>query len=174
MEILTQGIGFLALIMFLVSYQIKSNKALYAFQLIGSILFAVQFLLLGAYSGCLSLLLNMLKNALLLKRKHWSWVRSYWVAAVLCLGFAAILCFTWAGPISILAFVASVVSTICYWTNNARTIRVGNLFLSSPCWLAYDIIVHSWGGALSEAFTIVSILVSIARFGWKDLGKVEE
>lgn len=37
--------------------------------------------------------------------------------------------------------------------------------------LLYDLIIHSWGGALSESITIISILVSIFRFGWKNLGE---
>jgi hypothetical protein len=44
-----------------------------------------------------------------------------------------------------------------------------NLTCASPCWLIYDIIVHSWGGLLSESITLLSILVSIIRFGWKGL-----
>ncbi|WP_295071967.1 YgjV family protein [Ruminococcus sp.] len=42
---------------------------------------------------------------------------------------------------------------------------------ASPCWLIYDIIVNSWGGLVSESITIVSILISIMRFGWQGLEK---
>ena len=35
MDIFIQGIGFLGVIAFIVSYQIKSNRALYIFQLLG-------------------------------------------------------------------------------------------------------------------------------------------
>ena len=44
-----------------------------------------------------------------------------------------------------------------------------NLVCASPCWLVYDVIVHSFGGIISESITIVSILVSFIRFGWKGL-----
>ena len=59
-------------------------------------------------------------------------------------------------------------TSIGYWTDNARKIRVSQL-IGSPCTLLYDLIVRSFGGALSEGITIVSILVSIRRFGWKAL-----
>lgn len=52
---LEQIIGFIALLTFIVSYQIKSNKALYLTQTAGVLLFALQFALLGAWVGCLSL-----------------------------------------------------------------------------------------------------------------------
>ena len=56
-----------------------------------------------------------------------------------------------------------------YWTNNARNIRIANLAVNSPCMLLYDVLVKSWGGALNEAVTLVSIIISIIRFGWKAL-----
>ncbi len=171
MQILIQGIGFLGLFCFLISYQMKSNKTLFLFQLIGSALFCTQFFLMGALSGCLSLLLNMIRNALLYKQDVLQWAQSKWVATLLCFLFAVVLLVTWAGPISMLAFVASVVSTIGYWTNNARTIRLSNLLCASPCWMTYDILVGSWGGVFSEGLTILSILLSIYRFGWKALGE---
>ena len=62
-----------------------------------------------------------------------------------------------------------VMQTIGYWTNNARNIRIANLAVNSPCMLLYDVLVKSWGGALNEAVTLVTIIISIIRFGWKAL-----
>ena len=68
-----------------------------------------------------------------------------------------------------LAIDTTVAGTIGYWTNNARNIRIANLAVNSPCMLLYDVLVKSWGGALNEAVTLVSIIISIIRFGWKAL-----
>ncbi|MBQ2699481.1 MAG: YgjV family protein [Firmicutes bacterium] len=165
-----QGIGFVAMAAFIISYQIKSNRALYLCQLIGSALFCLQFFLLDAASGCLSLALNIVRSLLLLRYNEWRWVRSKAVPLLLVIAFALVLRFTWAGPVSLLAFVASAVSTVGYFSNNARTIRLSNLLVASPCWIVYDLIVGSWGGAVSEIITISSILISIRRFGWQALG----
>ncbi|MBE5806929.1 MAG: YgjV family protein [Clostridiales bacterium] len=166
-----QGIGFLGVIAFIVSYQIRSNRALFFCQLVGLALFTAQFALLGALSGCLSLAVSILRNAMMMKYADWKWVRwKGWPALLSCL-FLAILWKTWAGPVSLLAAVASISSTFVCWSNNARSIRLVNLVCASPCWLAYDAIVHSWGGLVNEAITLVSIVVSIARFGWSALGE---
>ncbi len=165
-----QAIGFLAVILFLLSYQTKSNRKLFLLQMLGSALFCLQFFFLGAASGCLSLGLNILRSALLTKYNDWPWVRSRALAAVFCLAYGVVLAFSWAGPISLLAFLASAVSTLGYWSNNARTLRLSNLLCASPCWLLYDILIRSWGGALNEAITIASILISLLRFGWDALG----
>lgn len=168
--VIVQAIGFLAVVFFILSYQVRSNRTLYLCQVIGSGLFCLQFFLLGAASGCLSLAVNLLRGALLMKYHDWPWVRRRKTALLLCGAFAAVLVLTWAGPVSLLAFIASAVSTLGYWRNNARTIRLANLLCASPCWLIYDVFVHSWGGVLSESITIASILISGFRFGWKALG----
>ncbi len=173
-ELFIQIIGFIAVVMFIMSYQLKSNRLLYFFQLIGSGLFCVQFLMLGALSGCFSLGINIMKNALLMKCNDWKWVKSRCTMGVLCLLFTVVLILTWQGPVSLLAYIASIVSTVCYWSNNARTIRMSNLVCASPCWLIYDVIIHSWGGVVNEAITLASIVVSIIRFGWRELGEMQQ
>ena len=164
-----QGIGFAAVAVFFLSYQIRSNRKLFLLQMIGSALFCLQFLLLDAKSGCLSLAVNMLRNLLMMKSGEWKWVKNRICPAVIALLFAAVLLLTWNGPVSLLAFTASVTSTFAYWSDSPRSIRVVNLIWASPCWLLYDVIVRSLGGIISESITILSILVSFLRFGWKGL-----
>ncbi|MBR0484296.1 MAG: YgjV family protein [Oscillospiraceae bacterium] len=166
---LIQGIGFIAVTAFILSYQIQSNRWLFLLQLIGSALFCLQFFMLDAKSGCLSLAVNILRNALMMKYNEWKWVRWKGCPFLIAVCFTTILFFTWNGYVSLLAYLASVSSTFVYWTNSARNIRLVNLACASPCWLVYDVIVHSWGGIVSESITILSILVSIFRFGWKGL-----
>ena len=43
--------------------------------------------------------------------------------------------------------------------------------IKSNRWLIYDVIVRSYGGIVSESITMLSILISIIRFGWKGLEK---
>lgn len=168
-EWLIQGIGFAAVAVFILSYQIRSNRTLFLLQLIGSALFCLQFYLLDAKSGCLSLAVNILRNALMMKYNDWKWVRNRCCPVMIALLFTAVLALTWNGPVSLLAFAASVSSTFAYWTNSPRKIRMVNLVCASPCWLIYDVIVFSLGGIVSESITILSILVSFVRFGWKGL-----
>lgn len=171
-----QLIGWLGMAAFLVSYQIKSNKMLFALQALGAGLFCLQFCLMHAYSGCWSLVLVLLRGLMLRRYQDWKWVRWKGWSLVFSAAFLLVLVLTWSGPLSLLTFVASVVSTFCYWTDNAGRIRIGNLFIASPCWILYDVLVGSWGGVASEILSMVSIIVSIKRFGWKKLmdGKSED
>lgn len=164
-----QTIGFVGMAFFIISYQIKSNRALFLCQLIGCLIFCGQMLLLGAYTGALGLLINIVRNLLLLKVNDWKWVRRKATLCVIIALLLAMTIYTWTGWISILPFASVTISSIGYWTNNAQKIRLSQMF-GSPCTLVYDILIRSWGGAMSEGITIVSIIVSILRFGWKNLG----
>lgn len=169
-EYMVQAIGFLGVALFIVSYQIRSNRALFLCQLVGCIVFCVQFFLMGAYTGAISLIVNIARNLLLIKSNDWKWAKSQvTLAAIILLLLVMTIC-TWAGWISILPFVSVAVTSIGYWTQNAQKIRLSQLF-GSPCTLLYDILVHTWGGAVCEAITILSIIISIVRFGWRNLGE---
>ncbi|WP_300606165.1 YgjV family protein [uncultured Oscillibacter sp.] len=169
-EYMVQAIGFLGVALFIVSYQIRSNRALFLCQLVGCIVFCVQFFLMGAYTGAISLIVNIARNLLLIKSNDWKWAKSQvTLAAIIVLLLVMTIC-TWAGWISILPFVSVAVTSIGYWTQNAQKIRLSQLF-GSPCTLLYDILVHTWGGAVCEAITILSIIISIVRFGWRNLGE---
>jgi len=169
MEFLIQLLGILGLLAFVLSYQIRSNRALFLMQSLGALLFCIQFVLLGALSGCLSLLAVILRNCLLAKRRDWKWVENKSLELLFCGLFLLILPFSWTGLLSLLPFIASVGSTLAYWTGSAKNIRLANLFCACPAWLIYDVLVGSWGGALNECITLASIILSIKRFGWKAL-----
>ena len=164
-----QMIGFAGVLFFLVSYQVRSNRLLFALQTLGCLTFCLQFALRGAYSGCLSLLDNIVRNIMLTKYNDSPLVRwKGWIAVFsgLCLAIAFL---TWSGPASLLPVAGTAAGTAAYWTNNARRIRVVNLGVACPCFLLYDGIVGSWGGVLNESITMAAIVVSIIRFGWAAL-----
>ncbi|MBQ1489426.1 MAG: YgjV family protein [Eubacterium sp.] len=169
-DILVQLIGVGGLLCFLLSYQVKSNRSLFLAQSAGIVLFVIQFVFLGAYSGCLNLMLGVVRNLTVLKYNEWAWVRKKIVPIIFIVGFAAVTVYTWNGWTSLFPFAGMASCTIAFWTNNALNIRKANLFIASPAWIVYDVIFHSWAGVMNELVTIFSILLSIWRFGWKNLG----
>lgn len=169
--ILVQGVGFAGLLFFISSYQIKSNRALYVCQSLGSLMFALQYVLLGQITGAYTLVVVVLRNMLYAVKNKYPWAAWNgwpWIISAIC---TVILFITWKGWISLLPFIAVQASTFLYWTGNAQKIRIANLAFASPAWLIYGIIAGSWGGIINEVITLTSILVSIWRYGWKDMGE---
>ncbi len=169
-DLAIQAIGFVGVAFFIASYQIKSNKALFLCQMIGCLVFCVQFFIMGAFTGAISLIINIIRNLLLVKRADWKWVDRKSTMLVILALLTATTIYTWDGIISLLPFILVAVTTIGYWSNNAQKIRLSQ-FIGSPCVLLYDALVGSWGGVLNETITLVSIIISVIRFGWKNMGR---
>lgn len=170
-DLFIQCIGFIALALFIFSYQIKSNLALFLFQSMGNILFAVQFCLLGGFGGAISCLINSTRNVfVIIGKKHPIFKHKAWAILICVLSLLCCIS-TWKNAFSILPFIAVLSSTIGYWTDNALKIRMVNLLCASPCWLIYDASIHSLGGVLNELLTISSVLISIYRFGFRSMGE---
>ena len=91
-DILVQAIGFLGLLFFFISFQVKTNKRFFVMQTLGCLTFSLQFALLGAFSGALSLLVNITRNAMLTKYNESALVRwKGWIAVFSALSLAAAL-----------------------------------------------------------------------------------
>ena len=131
-ELAVQAIGFVGVAFFIISYQIKSNKALFLCQMIGCIIFCVQFFIMGAYTGAVSLIINIIRNLLLVKRKDWKWVDRRSTMLVILALLTLMTIYTWDGIISLLPFIMVAVTTIGYWSNNAQKIRLSQ-FIGCSC-----------------------------------------
>lgn len=168
---LIQGIGLVGTVLYFVSFQFKKNKDLFRMQFLSYLCYTTHLLLLGAVTGGISYILNTLRSFCL--GSKYEFLKSRAMCVIICVLQLAALVFTWAGPVSILPIAANIASTIGGYTHNPRKIRVAGMFINSPLWIVYDILVGSWAGLLDEAFSELSMVISIVRYGWKNLDKVE-
>ena len=170
--IIIQGIGLIGTALFFLSFQCKNNKTLFRIQFMSYLFYTAHLLLLGAVTGGISYVINTFRSACLGSR--WKFAQRKEMCAIICLMQCAALAFTWSGWISLLPVAANIAATIGGYTHYARKIRLVAMLVNSPLWIVYDFIVGSWAGILDELVTEISILISIVRYGWKNLDKVEE
>ena len=166
-QVFIQSVGFLGTILFFLSYQFKSNRTMFRVQCVSYLCYTVHLLLLGAVTGGISYILNMVRSFCLGSKN--AFLEGKGMCWILCLLQGATLLFTWGGWWSVLPVTANIAATIGGYTYNARKIRVVGMAVNSPLWIVYDIAVGSWAGILDEIVSEVSMIVSIARYGWKNL-----
>ena len=171
-NLIIQAVGLLGTLLFFCSFQCRTNRSLFRVQFLSYLLYTAHLQLLGAVTGGVSYLINTLRSLCL--GSKWRFARTKTMCALLCLLQLAALALTWAGWISILPVAANIAATIGGYTHNPRKIRLTAMLINSPLWIVYDVIVGSWAGILDEVVTEASILLSILRFGWKSLDRVEE
>ena len=88
---------------------------------------------------------------------------------LICLLQLTALYFTWDGWLSLLPVAANMAATVGGYTRDGRKIRLVGMLVNSPLWIVYDLLVGSWAGILDEIVSEASMLLSICRYGWKNL-----
>ena len=170
-QFVTQAIGFVAAGLEIGSFQCKSSRKLIFVQLCANIAFLIHMLMLGAYSGCINLLISCIRNYVLSSKGDWArWKGWLWILVGANL-LGTIL--TWENLFSILPCIAVVSVTISCWTRNGKKIRIASFCCSSPSWLIYDIYTGSYSGIVAEIFVLCSVGISMIRYGWKALDVAE-
>lgn len=166
-ELFVQLVGFCGVALLIASYQCKSSRRMFFVQLCSNILYIIHFLLLGAYTGCVSMIVNVARNLVLTSDKEWA-KKKIWLWVFIAAGVAAAAA-TWSDIYSILPAIATVAFTVSGFTRNGKKIRIINLAVGSPAWIIYDIKIHSWSGLAGEIFCVCSVIVSMLRYGIKAL-----
>lgn len=170
-NLFVQAIGFLGTILFFLSFQCRHNRDLFRVQLASYLCYTTHLLLLGAVTGGISYVLNTVRS-FCLSSKH-VFLKGKGMCRVLCALQVMTLVFTWDGWWSCLPVIANIASTIGGYTHNPRKVRIAGMFVNSPLWIVYDILVGSWAGVVDEIVSELSMVISIYRYGWKKLDSVE-
>jgi len=171
-NVLIQAIGLIGTFLFFLSFQFKNNKVLFRIQLLSYIFYTIHLLLLGAITGAISYILNSIRSFCLGSGNKT--LNSNYTCAIICVFQLITLYFTYTSWISILPIAANIAATIAGYSHNPRKIRDVAMFINSPLWVIYDIIIGSWAGVADELASTISIIISIFRYGWKNLDHIEQ
>ena len=170
-ELIAQAIGIVAMAFNIISYQGKKQRTVIAMQLVGSALFAVNYLMLGAAVGGILNILALIRAVVFLfkdklKTDHPAWmigfVASYIAIYVLNFTLFGKPVTAWNLLIEVLPVIGMVALTIGYRLKRAADVRKCGL-VSSPSWLIYNITVGSWGAIICEILALCSIVVGMLR-----------
>lgn len=175
MDFFAQALGLVGMVMNLISFQLKEQKKLIRLQFFSSIVFTVHYLLLGAAMGWI---LNMLGigRAFIFSNKDKSWAqKKLWLPLFIAAYWTVyILTFTVLGKeataynllLELLPAIGMTCTTIGFRLENAAKVRLLSL-MNAPTWLVYNIISGSIGGALTEIFCLISVVIGIIRLDIK-------
>lgn len=167
MKLFAQFVGLCGVALLIASYQYKNSRKMFTAQLCSSLLYILHFLLLGAFTGCVSMAINVARNFVLISDKEWA-RKKIWKWIFLLAGIVVAIA-TWGDLFSIFPAIATAAFTISGFARNGKKIRIINLAIGSPAWITYDVHIHSWSGLAGELFCLCSVIVSILRYGMKAL-----
>lgn len=181
-DIITQTIGIIAMIFVVLSFQGKDAKKVIACQMIGCILFIVNYFMLGAIVGALMNIIATIRAIVYINKKTFRADSIAWPVAIsaACL-VAYVLVFTVFGKpftvgnavLELLPVIGNTITTIAFHTGSAKWIRRLGVFVS-VCWITYNSFNFALGGILCEAFSLCSIFVGFLRYDRKKATPSEE
>lgn len=168
---IAQIVGIFAMLFNILSYQQRSRAGAIGFQLGGALLFAVNFLMLGAVVGGILNLVAAVRAIVFLHREKFQADRISWLVGFIAVYMASYaLTFTAFGKeptalnllVEFLPVIGMTATTVSFRLTDAKAIRRFGL-ISSPCWLIYNIANFSIGAILCEVLSLCSILIGILR-----------
>ena len=158
--ILAQIIGFIAFFVSLIAYHRKDKKTILINMIIANIINLVHYLLLGAYSGCITKLLAIFRDCFIIFKKNCNNFLNYFYLIFFIILYIIASIFTFNGILSILPLLAALIYTIFIW--NGNELRLKKIaFICYFIWLIYNIFVMSISGIVSNVISIVSTLIAI-------------
>lgn len=162
---IVQIIGFVGVAISLISFQFKDYQKLMWMRVLCEFVFALQYFLLGAYTGMATNLLSCVTNSIYCERiKRNRSVRTLQILFVCMFALTGIL--TWHGWASLFVIFAKGLSSFANGLGDSKKIRFLNLFVMS-LWVAYDIAVFSIGGVVNDLLAISSIIIAFSRLDKK-------
>ena len=164
-------LGILGLSLGAGSFLFKKHKGIILCKTFQVLSFSAQYFLIGptAYTAAFLDLISALRNFLFYKfvEKKRSTLPLIIIFSgfVICIGFCS-----WAGPITLMAVIPKILTTVSYGMKNERILRLITL-PSCFFWIAYNCIVGSYEAAIGDFLTLGSLLIAIYRF---DIRKPKE
>ena len=167
MTVASQIIGFAAVGLYLLSYQLRKRKHIVWVTCISNALYVLQYILLGAFSGAVMDVMSTVSSFFAAKKtdkpfnrfpRILAWSNMLIIAVVGLV--SAYLQREW---IELLPIAGALFQTGGLWCDNEQTIRKLGL-CSAPFWLVYNYISHAYGPALGSLIAIISIIVSLIRY----------
>lgn len=171
-QIAAQAIGIAAMFFFIFSYQQKKARTIITWQMIGTLLFTLNFLMLGEAIGAILNFTGFTRAILFLKKDKLHTDSIGWLVGFTAAYLGAyVLTFAVFGTEPTLGnFILQCCPVLGMFFQHlglrhedTRKIRFFCLF-GSAAWLIYNIAVFALGALLCETFNIISIFVAMVRF----------
>ena len=162
--IVAQIFGAFALTILIISLQKNSKTKLLLYQSISSLLYALQYLFLNAYTGCFMNLICMIRNMIFnqypKKRPPVYWLI---ITIVLMIFFSSL---SYTGVISFLPMIAVILYSIALWHGNLTVIRTTEI-ISCSLYILYNIKVLAITGLIATIIELVGAIITVYKFDIK-------
>lgn len=158
--IVSQIIGFIAFILSLIAYHKKKKKKIFQTMMIANILDIIHYILLCAYSGCITKVMALIRNEIIILKEKKQKLNNFMVLVLLMIAYIVAGIFTYKNIYSILPILAAMIYLYFVWNGNELKVK-RIAFYCYFLWLVYNICVFSIAGIISNCVSIISTFIAV-------------
>ena len=163
MEIFANIIGLCAVVLFVLSYQMKARRGIILCNAASRVFYVTQYILLGAFEGAVMDFVALLVS-IVYKNRDKGFIKKHFLLTVI-LSNAVIIAsglFLYENVFSLLPILGVIFETMALYCKKERTILWVSL-IAAPFWLAYNLLSSAYGSAIGSIIAIVSISIALIR-----------
>lgn len=149
--------GIIGLIYSAVAYHKKEKKDILKLLIISNSLSLIQYMFLQAYTGCITIIISIIRNIIALKKRD---KNENIILAIFIILYIVMGIITYNSIFSILPIIASIMYVIGIWNGNENIIRKTGL-INMYLWLIYSISTFAVAGAIQNIILIISTHIAI-------------
>ena len=160
-------LGILAVITFLLSFQLKSRRNILIVNLTSRFLYILQYLVLGAFEGAVLDFMGFLSSFVARYKERPFFTRHFiWIIGIINLCLVAVGLVLYENIFSLFAIFGIVFEVTALWLTREKNIRILSL-VAAPFWLVYNFVNGAYGSVIGNVLVIVSILIAMFRLDFK-------
>lgn len=158
--IIAQIIGFISFIVSLLAYHRKKKEKIFQTMMIANVLDIVHYLLLNAYSGCVTKIIALIRNKIIIVKEKDKKLNNNVVLVILFIAYLISGILTYKNIYSVLPILAAMIYLYFVWDGNELKVKKV-AFYCYFLWLAYNIFVFSIAGIVSNIVSIISTFIAM-------------
>lgn len=160
--IIAQIIGFAAFLISIVAYHRDKKEKILGCMVLSNILNLIHYFLLNAYSGCITKVVGICRDAFIILKGKNKLLSSNIFLVIFVLIYIIAGVYTYNNIWSILPLIAAIIYIIPIWNGNEITVKK-TAFICYFLWLIYNIFVFSIAGIVSNIISIISTFIAITN-----------
>ena len=167
MKYLIQTIGIVAFILFVYSLQKKDKKEILFYQLLANILYAIQYISLGAYIAGILNVVTVTRCFIYYKYEKDKKEIPLFILITYILIIILVSIFTVDSYISILPSIINIIYIVSTWQKNTKVLRL-SFMVAAILWIYYNLTVGAYTAIIGNTFEIISVSYACIKLNRKN------
>lgn len=156
----SQIVGFIAFVISLVAYHRNKKEKIFKTMMLANLLDIAHYLLLGAYSGCITKVIALVRNEIIILKEKNKKFNNIIVLIILLAIYLISGILTYENIFSVLPILAAMIYLYFVWNGNELKVKK-IAFYCYFLWLIYNICVFSIAGIISNCVSIISTFIAV-------------